>query len=120
VTSLEKIAGSFKEQFGGRGSGCLIFLLFIAVAVLSVALVRILFSPAAKARRASRARFRQLAAASQLNREESRLLARIAENYQLEPASLIFVKRSIFEAAMQSLSVDSARADAVRQKIYSV
>lgn len=119
LAGIDKIADSFKTQFGGSASGWFALFLGVAVVVLLAALARMFFSPAAKLRRAHRASFSVFAGASGLTADEIRLLWRVAEHYQLERPHLIFVKRSIFEGAVTSLAIDSVRADAIRQKVYS-
>jgi hypothetical protein len=112
---LAKVSRSFKEYSQGQGT------LAIVVAGVLVLLIlgSILYSLMAAQRKSVHWQtFREFAEASGLTPPETKLFIFVAERVQPENPVALFFKRSVFETAMQDLSIDQARANTLRRKVY--
>jgi len=115
--SLSKVSQSFREYSEGQG-----WLALIVGLVIFAVLLFAVFSSLLSARRISapwRA-FREFAEASGLTSRETKLFGWVAERVQPENPMALFVKRSLFEGAVQDLHLDVEAASAIRQKVYGV
>lgn len=117
-TTWKDIVDAFDSRLARQPLLWGILLLSIGVLCLAIYVLRRLLSPEARAARVKKALFRKLAAANGLGSEERAMLKRIADYYRLEDPAQIFLKRSLFEGAQSSLSIDSSLADALRKKLY--
>ena len=95
----------------------------VAAAVLVILLVLIYlrghFSAHARRRRSSQKRFKQLVRAHALPASDRQLLVAMARHLELEEPGLIFVRRSLFEAAAEQGGFKAERVEILRREIYS-
>lgn len=113
---LTKVSQSFKEYSQGQGTMAVV----VAGAFLVLILAAILYSLVSARRSSAHWRtFRYFAEASGLTSAETKLFIFIAERVQPDNPVALFVKRSIFENAVQDLGVDAGRAGVLRRKLYS-
>ena len=113
--SLSKVSQSFREYSQGQGW----IALSVALLLLTVVLSAVLYSIASSRRSSAPWRaFREFAEASGLSFAETKLLTSVAERVQPDNPAALFVKRTLFESAVQELSIDAERAAILRQKVY--
>ena len=112
---LAKVSQSFKEYSQGQGTLAIV----VAGAFVLLILFSILYSLLAAHRKSAHWRtFCEFAEASGLTPPETKLLIFLAERVQPENPVALFFKRSVFESAVQDLSIDAARATLLRRKVY--
>jgi len=112
---LSKVSQGFKDYSKGQGSMAVI----VAGVFLILILVSIFYSLVSARRGSAHWRtFKEFAAASGLTSAETKLLIFLAERVQPDNPVALFVKRSIFESAVQDLAIEPARAGALRRKVY--
>lgn len=113
--SLSKVSQSFREYSQGQGTLTLV----LATVLLALLVVAIAYS-ILSTRRASPAWriFREFSEANGLTIAETRLFISVAERVQPDNPAALFVKRSLFETAVQDLQIDAGQATALREKIY--
>ena len=112
---LAKVSQSFKEYSQGQGT-----LAIVVAGVFVLFILGALFYSLVVARRKSAhwRTFRQFAEASGLSQPETKLLIYVAERAQPENPVALFVKRTVFETAIQDLNIEPARAVVLRRKVY--
>ena len=112
---LAKVSQSFKDYSKGQGS-----MAVIVAGVFAVLILCSIFYSLVTARRKSAhwRTFRDFAEASGLTAPETKLLIYLAERVQPDNPVALFVKRTVFENAVQDLNVDAARAGILRRKVY--
>ena len=112
---LAKVSQSFKEYSQGQGSMAVI----VAGAFVVLILCSIFYSLLSAHRKSAHWRtFRDFAEASGLTSPETKLLIYLAERVQPDNPVALFVKRTVFENAVQDLNVEPARAGILRRKVY--
>jgi hypothetical protein len=112
---LAKVSQSFKEYSQGQGTLAVV----VAGAFGLLILFSILYSLMSAQRKSAHWRtFREFAGASGLTAPETKLFIFLAERVQPENPVALFFKRSVFESAIQDLSVDAAQASTLRRKVY--
>lgn len=89
------------------------------VVLLILIYLRGRFSQAARRRRSSARRFRELARANALPAGDRQLLMAMARLLDLDEPGLIFVRRSYFEEAAEKGSFKPERVDVLRRELYS-
>ncbi|MBI2900621.1 MAG: hypothetical protein HYY17_10575 [Planctomycetes bacterium] len=115
---LEEIQRSFREYTGPGAGAIAAVVLVLAALVLAAVLIRHYASPAARAARRRLDLFRSIAVANQLSLVERETLLRVARHYEIEDPIQLFVKRSLFEAAVPALKLDSETSESIRKKLY--
>ena len=112
---LTQVSRSFKDYSKGQGS-----LAIIVATVFLVLILAAIFYSLISARRSSAhwRTFKGFAAASGLTSQETKLLIFVAERAQPDNPVALFVKRSVFESAVQDLAIEPARAGVLRRKVY--
>ena len=112
---LAKVSQGFREYSRGQGSAALI----VAGAFLVLILAAIFYSLISARRSSAHWRtFKDFAEASGLTPAETKLFIFIAERVQPDNPVALYLKRSVFENAVQDLGVDGARAGVLRRKVY--
>lgn len=112
---LSKVSQSFREYSQGQGTLAVI----VAAVFVLLILFSILYSLMSAHRKSAHWRtFREFAEASGLSSPETKLFIFVAERVQPENPVALFFKRSVFESAVQDLSIDAARAGVLRRKVY--
>jgi hypothetical protein len=91
--------------------------LFIVLLVLIY--LRGRYSSHARRRRASARRFKELAKVNRLPASDRQLLLAMARHLELDEPGLIFVRRSLFEAAAAQGGFKPERVDVLRRELYS-
>ena len=94
--------------------GVLLFILLLVLIYL-----RGRFSRAARKRRASDRRFRELAKAHRLPSSDRQLLLAMARHLELDEPGLLFVRRSLFESAARDGEFREDKVDVLRRELYS-
>jgi hypothetical protein len=114
---LREASRSFRQYSESHGPGTFLLLALLGASLLAV----FLYAFAQGARRTpGRRTFLRLAKASRLDREEQAFLLELARRASPEEPGAIFLRRSLFEAAVADLPVkDPVRAASVRGKIYA-
>jgi hypothetical protein len=112
---LTKVSQSFKEYSQGQGT-----LAIVVAAAFLIIILAAIFTSLISARRGSAhwRTFREFAEASGLTAQETKLLIFVAERAQPDNPVALFVKRSVFETAVQDLGIDVPRAGILRRKVY--
>lgn len=113
----EQISKGFSGYFNRPEMGLVValtVLLMIAVGFL----LHYLFSERGRVARDSGRAFKDLARASGLGRKETGLLLRVARLGRLGNPALIFVRRSVFEAAVLEARLEGSPVEGLRQKVY--
>ncbi len=112
---LSKVSQSFKDYSKGQGSLAIV----VATVFLALIVVSIFYSMVSARRSSAHWRtFKGFAAASGLTSQETKLLIFVAERTQPDNPVALFVKRSVFESAVQDLAIEPTRAGVLRQKVY--
>jgi hypothetical protein len=115
VETLEKIKKSFGEYTQSQGDTALVVAVILASLVVALLLYSFLPSRAQFLRWRL---FHEFSEASGLSAPESKLLMRVAERVQPDDPAALFVKRSLFEAAVADLGLDPSLAAPLRRKVY--
>ena len=112
---LAKVSQGFREYSQGQGS-----MAFIVAGVFVLLILASIFYSMVTARRKSAPwrTFREFAEASGLTSPETKLLIYVAERVQPDNPVALFVRRSVFEGAVQDLNIDADRAGNLRRKVY--
>ncbi len=116
---FEDIGRGFRRSSGVDAWVVLGVVAFVAAVCLVLLLVRHYTSPGARAARLRKSVFRRLTEANHLTPAERDILLQIARHYQVSDPVELFLKRSLFEAALTVLKVDAAVADPMRRKLYT-
>jgi hypothetical protein len=112
---LAKVSQSFKEYSQGQGSLAVILAGVFVLLILGA----IFYSLVSTRRKSAHWRtFREFAEASGLTSQETKLLMFVAERVQPDNPVALFVKRTVFETAVQDLNLEAARAGILRRKVY--
>lgn len=112
---LTQVSRSFQDYSKGQGSLAIV----VAAVFLVLILASIFYSLISARRGAAHWRtFKDFAAASGLTSQETKLLIFVAERAQPDNPVALFVKRSVFESAVQDLAIEPARAGVLRRKVY--
>lgn len=119
MNPLEEIGRGFRGATGATPVFLAVFVAVLVALIVILLIVRRRTSPAARADRFRKDLLRRLAEASGLTSAERDLLAHITKHYQIDDPIEIFLKRSLFEAALPVLRLDLAVADQLRRKLYS-
>ena len=113
--SLSKVSRSFRDYSEGQGTLTVV----LAVGFFALLVVAIAYSVLSTRRSSPAWRiFREFSDASGLTSSETRLFISVAERVQPENPALLFVKRSLFETAVQDLKIEAAQAAVLRHKVY--
>ena len=91
----------------------------ILVVLLVLIYLRGHYSASSRRRRASAHRFKVVASAHGLPSADRQLLLAMARTLELEEPGLIFVRRSLFEAAVEQGNFKAERVDVLRRELYS-
>lgn len=112
---LSKVSQGFRDYSKGQGSLAVV----VAGVILLLILLSILTSLLSARRGAAHWRtFKEFAAASGLTPAETKQFIFIAERVQPDNPVALFLKRSVFENAVQELAIEPARAGVLRRKVY--
>ena len=114
---FERIAGGFRTYYE-RPEALILLLSVLAILAVTGAVLHAFFSAQARAGRQARRMFLGFSEASGLTRPEADLLMGVARRLALENPALLFVRRSLFEAAADEFGIDPAPADSLRRKVY--
>jgi hypothetical protein len=113
--ALEQVSRGFREYSRSQNSLAVamgVVLAFGLVAVLLYAVV------SGRERFLGRRMFYRLARASGLARAEARFLVAVSRRVLPDNPPAIFVRRSLFESAVSTMSADAALVQSVRKKVY--
>ena len=113
--ALEKVSRSFREYSSSQGPLPLlvgVLLIFLVAAAIVATIL------ANRDRMVGRRLFLDLSRASGLDRVEVRLLMQVARRFQPDNPPAIFVRRSLFESAVDGLEAEAGVIDSVRKKVY--
>ena len=91
----------------------------ILVVILVFIYLRSHLSAPSRRRRASGKRFKQLVQSHGLGSGDRQMLLAMARQLELEEPGLIFVRRSLFEAAVEQGSYKPDRVDVLRRELFS-
>ena len=112
---LSKVSQGFRDYSKGQGSLAVV----VAGVFLVLILVSVLYSVLSARRGAAHWRtFRDFAEASGLTSAETKQFIFIAERVLPDNPVALFLKRSVFENAVQELAIEPSRAGLLRRKVY--
>ncbi len=114
---FDRIGSGFRSAWERPEATVLVLLGLAALAAAGI-LFHAFFSAWARAARGRRREFLRFAEASGLTRAEAGLLRGVARRLAMEDPALLFVRRSLFEAAAVEFRIDPAQADPIRVKVY--
>ena len=113
--ALEQVSRGFREYSQSQRSLAValgVILIFGLAAVLLYVLVT------GRERFLGRRMFYQLARASGLSKAEAALLVAVSRRVLPDNPPAIFVRRSLFESAVASMTAEAALVQSVRKKVY--
>ncbi len=113
--TLDRISRSFEGYF--RHSLGYLMVVVLGFLLFGFILYTV-FSERRRTDRGMRRLFRRLASANGLSLREANLLKRAAEHGQLDNPALIYVRRSLFESAVNAFAPDGGLVESVRRKVY--
>jgi hypothetical protein len=113
--ALEQVSRGFRE-YSQMPSGLTLVLSILLAAGAAAALVYAFFS--GRDRMIGHRTFLRLAKASGLVGEETRLLVSVSRRVLPDNPPEIFVRRSLFETAVATMTADAAVVESVRKKVY--
>ena len=113
--ALEQVSRGFREY--SRSQTSLAMALGVILA-FGIAAALVYAAVSGRERFLGRRMFYRLARASKLVRPEAALLVAVSRRVLPDNPPAIFVRRSLFESAVSTMSVDAALVQSVRKKVY--
>jgi hypothetical protein len=113
--ALEQVSRGFREYSRSQNSLALAMGVVLAFGLVAV-LIYAVFS--GRERFLGRRMFYRLARASGLVGAEARFLVAVSRRVLPDNPPAIFVRRSLFESAVSTMSADAALVQSVRKKVY--